>query len=169
MLIAILPGSLALVVLWALNILVVQPFFSPLKNLPGPEPKRGLGFQGHLKAVLESVYYASAYPVWLLICLYEKVRVHRKLHMKSIRGSMEGISGSKDSRMSVHSPLSLCAQWYVTVPPRQFEDRLLTTDPVALTHVMNQSTNYQKPWQSRRIITRLIGEGKLPFLIQIQN
>ncbi|THH05278.1 hypothetical protein EW145_g4912 [Phellinidium pouzarii] len=42
-----------------------------------------------------------------------------------------------------------------------FEDRLLTTDPVALAYVMNHTNEYQKPWQSRRVITRLIGEGSL--------
>ncbi|KAI5123946.1 hypothetical protein M0805_006360 [Coniferiporia weirii] len=42
-----------------------------------------------------------------------------------------------------------------------FEDRLLTTDPAALAFVMNHTNEFQKPWQSRRIITRLIGEGML--------
>lgn len=41
----------------------------------------------------------------------------------------------------------------------KWEDRLLTTDHAALAHVMNHTGDYQKPWQSRRVITRLIGEG----------
>lgn len=41
----------------------------------------------------------------------------------------------------------------------QWEDRLLTTDPVAMAHVMNHTLDYEKPWQSRRLITKLIGEG----------
>lgn len=37
----------------------------------------------------------------------------------------------------------------------------MTLDPVAIMHVLNRSTVYEKPWQSRRLITRLIGEGML--------
>ncbi|EJD02970.1 cytochrome-450 hydroxylase [Fomitiporia mediterranea MF3/22] len=43
----------------------------------------------------------------------------------------------------------------------RFEDRLLTTDPVALGYVLNHPKLYEKPWQSRRVISRLIGEGML--------
>lgn len=43
----------------------------------------------------------------------------------------------------------------------QWEDRILTTDPVAIAHIMNHTLDYEKPWQSRRVITRLIGEGML--------
>ncbi|TDL26273.1 cytochrome P450 [Rickenella mellea] len=42
-----------------------------------------------------------------------------------------------------------------------WEDRLITTDPVAMAHVLNRTLDYEKPWQSRRVITRLIGEGML--------
>ena len=42
----------------------------------------------------------------------------------------------------------------------QWEDRLLSTDPVSLAYVMNHTNDYQKPWQSRRVISRLIGEGE---------
>ncbi|EJD52728.1 cytochrome-450 hydroxylase [Auricularia subglabra TFB-10046 SS5] len=42
-----------------------------------------------------------------------------------------------------------------------WEDRFLTFDPVAISHVMNRSTDYQKPWQSRRLIASLIGCGLL--------
>lgn len=51
----VLLAALVLTVFWMLNIFVVQPFLSPLKNLPGPEPRKGLGFQGHLRNVLEYV------------------------------------------------------------------------------------------------------------------
>ncbi|EMD39602.1 hypothetical protein CERSUDRAFT_80986 [Gelatoporia subvermispora B] len=39
--------------------------------------------------------------------------------------------------------------------------RLFTLDAVALGHVMKNSTIYEKPWQSRRLITGLIGCGML--------
>ncbi|KAH8828331.1 cytochrome P450 [Flagelloscypha sp. PMI_526] len=42
-----------------------------------------------------------------------------------------------------------------------WDDRLLTLDPVSLSHVLKNSTIYEKPWQSRRLITSLIGEGML--------
>ncbi|KAF8577885.1 cytochrome-450 hydroxylase [Ramaria rubella] len=41
------------------------------------------------------------------------------------------------------------------------DERLMTVDPLAISHVLNRSTIYEKPWQSRRLITRLIGEGML--------
>jgi len=42
-----------------------------------------------------------------------------------------------------------------------YDLRLMTLDPVAIMHVLNRSAIYEKPWQSRRLITRLIGEGML--------
>ncbi|KAF8906588.1 cytochrome P450 [Gymnopilus junonius] len=39
--------------------------------------------------------------------------------------------------------------------------RLLTLDPVSVAHVLRNSTIYEKPWQSRRLITSLIGCGML--------
>jgi len=42
-----------------------------------------------------------------------------------------------------------------------WDDRLLSLDPVAITHVLNNPSRYQKPWQSRRLITRLLGCGML--------
>ncbi|KAJ4468196.1 cytochrome-450 hydroxylase [Lentinula aciculospora] len=42
-----------------------------------------------------------------------------------------------------------------------WDDRLLTLDPVSLNHVLKNSTLYEKPWQSRRLITSLIGCGML--------
>lgn len=37
----------------------------------------------------------------------------------------------------------------------------MTLDPRAVFHILNRTTIYEKPWQSRRLITRLIGEGLL--------
>ncbi|KAJ3995138.1 cytochrome P450 [Lentinula boryana] len=42
-----------------------------------------------------------------------------------------------------------------------WDDRLLTLDPASLNHVLKNSTLYEKPWQSRRLITSLIGCGML--------
>lgn len=39
--------------------------------------------------------------------------------------------------------------------------RLLPLDPVSVAHVLKHSTIYEKPWQSRRLITSLIGCGML--------
>lgn len=43
----------------------------------------------------------------------------------------------------------------------QRDDRLLTLDPVTLSHVLKNTAIYEKPWQSRRLITGLIGCGML--------
>ncbi|KAI6040266.1 cytochrome-450 hydroxylase [Pisolithus marmoratus] len=42
-----------------------------------------------------------------------------------------------------------------------WDDRLLPLDPVSVAHVLKNSTIYEKPWQSRRLITSLIGCGML--------
>ncbi|OBZ71480.1 hypothetical protein A0H81_08492 [Grifola frondosa] len=42
-----------------------------------------------------------------------------------------------------------------------WDQRLFTLDPVSLTHVMKHSNIYEKPWQSRDLITSLIGCGML--------
>ncbi|KAF8894149.1 cytochrome P450 [Infundibulicybe gibba] len=42
-----------------------------------------------------------------------------------------------------------------------WDERLLTLDPVSVNHVLKHSTIYEKPWQSRRLITSLIGCGML--------
>lgn len=43
----------------------------------------------------------------------------------------------------------------------QWDQRLLTFDPVALNHVTKNYNIYEKPWQSRRYISSLIGHGLL--------
>ncbi|KAI0763556.1 cytochrome-450 hydroxylase [Trametes elegans] len=42
-----------------------------------------------------------------------------------------------------------------------WEERLFTQDPVTLAHIMKHSTIYEKPWQSRVLISSLIGVGML--------
>ncbi|KAG2146409.1 cytochrome P450 [Suillus bovinus] len=42
-----------------------------------------------------------------------------------------------------------------------WDERLLPLDPVSVAHVLKNSTIYEKPWQSRRLITSLIGCGML--------
>ncbi|KAF8844406.1 cytochrome P450 [Paxillus ammoniavirescens] len=42
-----------------------------------------------------------------------------------------------------------------------WDDRLLPLDPVSVSYVLKNSTTYEKPWQSRRLITSLIGCGML--------
>ncbi|KAF7358656.1 Cytochrome-450 hydroxylase [Mycena sanguinolenta] len=42
-----------------------------------------------------------------------------------------------------------------------WDERLLTLDPVSFSHIVKNTVIYQKPWQSRRLITSLIGCGML--------
>ncbi|KAJ3516711.1 hypothetical protein NMY22_g14142 [Coprinellus aureogranulatus] len=42
-----------------------------------------------------------------------------------------------------------------------WDDRLLTLDPVSVAYIMKNSTIYEKPWQSRKLISSLIGCGML--------
>jgi len=41
----------------------------------------------------------------------------------------------------------------------KFDPRILTLDPRAMLHVLNNPNTYPKPWQSRRLISELIGNG----------
>ena len=41
------------------------------------------------------------------------------------------------------------------------DERFFTLDPLSLAHILKNSTIYEKPWQSRRLITSLIGCGML--------
>ena len=53
--------------------------------------------------------------------------------------------------------------YYVVLvqPFCQWDQRLFTLDPVSLAHVLKHSTIYEKPWQSRALISGLIGVGML--------
>ncbi|KAF8639311.1 hypothetical protein AX17_001592 [Amanita inopinata Kibby_2008] len=42
-----------------------------------------------------------------------------------------------------------------------WDQRLLTLDPVTVSYILRNTTTYQKPWQSRKLITSLIGCGML--------
>ncbi|KAJ7430855.1 cytochrome P450 [Mycena galericulata] len=42
-----------------------------------------------------------------------------------------------------------------------WDERLITLDPISLSHIMKNTAIYEKPWQSRRLITSLIGCGML--------
>ncbi|KAF5354697.1 hypothetical protein D9756_005236 [Leucocoprinus leucothites] len=42
-----------------------------------------------------------------------------------------------------------------------WDERLLTLDPLSVQHVLKNTTIYEKPWQSRALITSLIGCGML--------
>ncbi|TEB37603.1 cytochrome-450 hydroxylase [Coprinellus micaceus] len=42
-----------------------------------------------------------------------------------------------------------------------WDERLMTLDPVSVTYIMKNSTVYEKPWQSRKLISSLIGCGML--------
>ncbi|KAN0091195.1 cytochrome P450 [Tylopilus felleus] len=42
-----------------------------------------------------------------------------------------------------------------------WDERLLPFDPLSVAHVLKNSTVYEKPWQSRRVIAGLVGRGML--------
>lgn len=41
----------------------------------------------------------------------------------------------------------------------KFDERILTLDPRAITYVLNNQQLYEKPWQSQKLISGLIGNG----------
>ena len=54
-----------------------------------------------------------------------------------------------------------CSAFGLMKPIIKWDQRLLTLDPLSVAHVLKNSTIYEKPWQSRRLITSLIGCGML--------
>ena len=50
---------------------------------------------------------------------------------------------------------------------KQLDERLLTLDPRAITHVLSNSKDYEKPWQSRRLISSLIGNGECSCFVEM--
>ncbi|KAL5523770.1 hypothetical protein ACEPAG_7943 [Sanghuangporus baumii] len=122
MLFTALSGCLLLVVAWLVYTLFIQPLFSPLRNLPGPDARKGIiGLGGHLNLVLNASLSKITHEDFV-------AAYGRNVRIKGLGN---------------------------------FEDRLLSTDPAVLSYVLNHSNEYQKPWQSRRVIARLIGEGLL--------
>ena len=71
----------------------------------------------------------------------------------------EGASGCKEwVRWVYHTPSTSpnspkwCTQW---------DQRLVTLDPVALNHITRNPNIYEKPWQTRRFVNSLVGCGLL--------
>lgn len=92
--------AVAIGVLWTINLLLIQPLFSPLRNLPGPEAKKGLGFQGHLNEVLK---WDSAFFRGLETKLEYMALAQARLnpHTRNIPVNMEEIYGLKVLQMYV--------------------------------------------------------------------
>ena len=66
---------------------------------------------------------------------------------------MQGVGPVRTSHLPLHcSLLKTRIQW---------DQRLLTFDPVALSHITRNSNIYEKPWQAQRIISSIIGCGLL--------
>jgi hypothetical protein len=124
---------------------VIAPYFSPLRNLPGPPAEGWLGTHMHLllnsdRSARETEKMVKQYGRNFRIQGLGRVRLSLTIHCGC----------------AVRRPLHLPYYMYA-----QHDERLMTVDPVAVSHVLNRSTVYEKPWQSRRLITRLIGEGML--------
>ncbi|KAG6844337.1 hypothetical protein H0H87_007613 [Tephrocybe sp. NHM501043] len=136
----ILTGLLAPTILLLFYIVyenLVKQLWNPLHQIAGP-PVKGW-FKNHLFAVLECVYRA-----WLEFStqhtLSARPSVSPKIHERFVKlyGRSVRIRG--------------IGPW---------DERLLTLDPISVAHVLKNSTIYEKPWQSRRLITSLIGCGML--------
>ena len=79
--------------------------------------------------------------------------------MKFMSRNMAVQSEFKESVLCV-TP-SFCFAFILIKSIIKWDQRLLTLDPLSVAHVLKNSTIYEKPWPSRRLITSLIGCGML--------
>jgi hypothetical protein len=72
---------------------------------------------------------------------------------------MEGHSEFTGSGGLVVSMSETGSQSYLRVPENQHDYRLMSLDLRVISHVLN-SPIYEKPWQTRSLLSRLVGRGK---------
>lgn len=118
---ALVAGGLYFVIWPVLKLLVIEPWRSPLWNLPGPRPQGMWPFVSNLNAVMNP----SNSP---------------KLHDHCVN------TYGKTFRVYGFG---------------YFDQRILTLDPRAMNYILNNNQIYEKPWQSQRMISNLIGNGLL--------
>jgi hypothetical protein len=122
-------------ILWLVNLLLVAPRFDPLRNLPGPDAS---AFQSHFSEVNESVLHPTA----------------------SI--SLSDTHPSPDITPAIYN------DWTTNLFGKTFryhgygahDYRLMSFDLRVLSHVLT-SPVYEKPWQTRAYLGRLLGRGEI--------
>jgi hypothetical protein len=147
--------SVLLCLAWATWFCIIAPARSPLRILPGPPVK---GFFGtHMGPILEYVQCYYLGEVLVLTRVRSPAR-SPKTHEIIIRDYGRAV------RIRGLGPVRLTSSRYPRRPRLfvlQWDERLFTLDPAALAHIMKRSDIYEKPWQSRSLITGLIGCGML--------
>lgn len=119
---------------YKLGVQLLAPYFSPLRDLPGPKSKSFIwGNLGEIRKAENSKLHEE----W--IEKYGKVIKYKGFfNVSCILPS------------SVNTPAHLSQQ----------TDRLYTTDMRALNHILTHSVDYQKPEMARFNLARLLGDGK---------
>lgn len=121
---------------YKLGIQILTPYFSPLRDLPGPKSK-GL--------------------VWGNLGEIRKAE-NSKLHDEWIEKYGKVIKYKGFFNVS-------CIAYYSSGATRSYaifsqqSDRLYTTDLRALNHILTHSVDYQKPEMARFNLARLLGDG----------
>jgi hypothetical protein len=142
--------------LWALNLFVLAPLSDPLRRLPGP---RAGYWENHFWELMEYVCVRS-FPLHLS-------RRLRKSELQSKPISEDPRYLGKKVRQGLAVPrFRRCRspQWASTttrltrLERNKFDFRLIAFDFRAVGHVLN-SPKYEKPWQTQRFLSRLIGQG----------
>ena len=144
--------AVAFLLVYLVYKLVIAPHFDPLRSIAGPKV-RGW-FANNLHAVLE---YAQPALLVLLTIIHLVAPQFPPKYINFISSVTVDPFAYEASVQYAHSTLSL--NYLLT--PKQWDERLLTLDPLSVSHVLKNSTIYEKPWQSRKLITSLIGCGML--------
>ncbi|KXN87545.1 Cytokinin hydroxylase [Leucoagaricus sp. SymC.cos] len=118
---------------WLLNLFVPLPLSDPLKELPGPDGKY---VQTHFNEVMNPSFSPGTHETWV-----------QKYGRTFKFNGFGGVCSSAIITRAVIEPLF------------QYDLRLLSLDFRVISHVLT-SPNYEKPWQTRSLLGRLIGRAR---------
>lgn len=147
---------------WLVNMLYIQPPSDPLRHLPGPDGKK---MENHFRYVMEYVVYftfiASHHANTLFFSPDRTPETHEewvKKYGKTFR--FHGFGSVRTSPLNGLHGGELTANDSDFFDISQYDYRLMSLDLRAVSHVLN-SPVYEKPWQTRKLLSRLLGRGAL--------
>ena len=134
---------------------LIRPRFNPLSRLAGPHVKGGL-WGTNLVEILRYAYRALTVFAEAHINI-DSATISAEVHeiWTEVYGRSFRIRGAGPVSVLIHgTPTS-------RLRDMKWDERLMTLDPVSVTYIMKNSIVYEKPWQSRKLISSLIGCGML--------
>lgn len=152
---------LSAALVWLVNMLFIKPMSDPLRHLPGPTAPL---LQSHLQQFLEWAAFSPVFSPFSFLHLYFKAPCWAPLLTKVGEKPLARPSASTASEEYVH-PSSIFSRFLMFCP--QHDLRLISFDHTANKHVLN-SEMFERPWQTRSFLGRLVGHGIVMIPPRIQ-